>query len=51
MYSWLKLFENRLLRRIFGPKIEVGSNTDWRNLLNEEFYDSCLSENIISTNA
>ena len=38
----LRVFENRILRRIFGPKRD--KNGDWRRLHNEElhnFYRSC----------
>jgi PAS domain-containing protein len=40
-------FENRALRRIFGPKRDeiIGG---WRNLRNEELDDSCSSPNIIT---
>jgi hypothetical protein len=39
-------FENRVLRRIFGPKREevVG---DWRRLHNEELHNLYASQNII----
>jgi hypothetical protein len=40
------VFENRVLKRIFGPKIfEVTG--DWRKLYNEEFHILCSSPNII----
>ena len=32
----LKLFENRILRRIFGPK--KGANGEWRRLQNEKLH-------------
>jgi hypothetical protein len=32
----LKVFENRILRRIFGPKMD--ENGEWRRWHNEEFY-------------
>jgi uncharacterized membrane protein len=32
----LRVFENRVLRRIFGPKREVTGN--WRKLHNEELH-------------
>jgi hypothetical protein len=40
----LRVFENRVLRRIFGPKRE-GMAGDWRRLHNEEllnFHDSLI---------
>jgi hypothetical protein len=40
------VFENRLLRRIFGPKRNEASG-DWRRLYNEELYDLYCSPNII----
>jgi len=43
----LRVFEDRAVRRIFGPKREevVGG---WRRLHNEEFHDSYASPNFIS---
>jgi hypothetical protein len=42
----LRVFENRVLRRIFGPK--RGEMTgDWRKLLNEEHHNLYSSPNII----
>jgi hypothetical protein len=43
----LRVFENRVLRRIFGPKREevVGS---WRRLHNEELHNLYTSPNIIT---
>jgi hypothetical protein len=40
------MFENRVLRRIFGPKMEevVGG---WRRLHNEELHNLYASSNII----
>jgi len=32
------VFENRVLRRIFGPKRDKGTG-EWRKLHNEEFND------------
>ena len=34
--SRLRVFENRILRRIFGPKIDAKG--EWRRLHNEEFH-------------
>jgi hypothetical protein len=42
----LRVFENRVLRRIFGPKREEVKG-EWRKLHNEELYDLCCSSNII----
>jgi hypothetical protein len=39
------MFENRVLRRIFGPKRDKG-----RKLLNEELNDLCFSRNIVWVN-
>jgi hypothetical protein len=33
----LRVFENRILRRIFGPKRD--KNREWKRLLNEELED------------
>jgi hypothetical protein len=41
----LRLFENRLLRRIFGPKREEVTG-DWRRMHNEEFRNLYASPNI-----
>jgi hypothetical protein len=45
----LRVFENRVLRRIFGPKREkvVGG---WRRLHNEELHNLYISPNIIRVN-
>jgi hypothetical protein len=42
----LKVFENRVLRRIFGPKRDEATG-EWRRLHNEELYDLYSSLNII----
>jgi hypothetical protein len=36
--SRLRVFENRVLRRIFGPKRD-GVKGEWKNLYNEELND------------
>jgi hypothetical protein len=40
------VFENRVLRRIFGPKRDEATG-DWRKLHNEELNDRYSSPNII----
>ena len=40
----LRVIENRILRRIFGPK--GGVNGEWRSLLNNKFHSLCSSSNI-----
>jgi hypothetical protein len=40
------VFENRLLRRIFGPKRDEVTG-EWRKLLNEELHDLYSSLSII----
>jgi hypothetical protein len=42
----LRVFENRVLRRIFGPKRDEATG-DWRRLQNEELSDLSSSPNII----
>jgi hypothetical protein len=42
----LRLFENRVLRRIFGPKRDEETG-DWRKLHNEELHNLYSSPNII----
>jgi hypothetical protein len=40
------VFENRVLRRIFGPKRDEVTG-EWRQLLKEELRDLCSSPGII----
>jgi hypothetical protein len=42
----LREFENKVLRRIFGPK-RVEVTGDWRKLHNDEFHNLYSSPNII----
>jgi hypothetical protein len=42
----LRVFENRVLRRIFGPKRDEVT-CEWRRLQNEELYALYSSQNII----
>jgi hypothetical protein len=42
----LRVFENRVLRRIFGPKRDDVTG-DWRKLHNEELHNLYSSPNII----
>jgi hypothetical protein len=42
----LRVFENRVLRRIFGPK-RVEVTGEWRKLHNEELHDLYSSPSII----
>jgi hypothetical protein len=42
----LRVFENRVLRRIFGPERDEVTG-DWRKLHNEELHDLYSSQNII----
>jgi len=41
-----RVFENRVLRRIFGPKRDETTRA-WRKLLNEELNDLYSSPNIV----
>jgi hypothetical protein len=43
----LRVFENRVLRRIFGPKRDDVTG-DWRKLHNEELHNLYSSPNIIT---
>ena len=42
----LRVFENKVLRRIFGPKREKVTG-EWRKLHFEELHDLCSSTNVI----
>jgi hypothetical protein len=42
----VRVFENRMLRRIFGPKRDEVTG-EWRRLHNKELYDLYSSPNII----
>ena len=42
----LRVFENRVLRRLFGPKRDEVTG-EWRKLHNEELNDLCSSPNFI----
>jgi hypothetical protein len=42
----LRVFENRVLRRVFGPKRDEVTG-EWRRLHNEELYALCSSPNAI----
>ena len=46
---WLKVFENRVLRRIFGPKRDEVTG-EWRKIHNEELNDLYSSPDIIWMN-
>jgi hypothetical protein len=41
----LRVFENRVLRKIFGPKREEDGS--WRKLHNDEFHSQYSSQNIV----
>jgi hypothetical protein len=42
----MRVFENRVLRRIFGPKRDAVTR-EWRKLNNEELNDLYSSPNIV----
>jgi hypothetical protein len=44
----LKVFENRILRQIFGPKKD--ENGEWRRLRNEDLHSLYRSPNIVKSN-
>jgi hypothetical protein len=44
--TWTGVFENRVLRRIFGPKRDEVTG-GWRKLHNEQLHDLYSSSNII----
>jgi hypothetical protein len=44
--TWLRVLENRVLRKIFGPKRDEITE-EWRRLHNGELYSLYLSPNII----
>ena len=45
----LRVFENRVLRKIFGPRRDEVTG-EWRKLLNEELNDLYSSPNIVRVN-
>jgi hypothetical protein len=45
----MRAFENRVLRRTFGPK-RYEATGEWRRLHNEELYELYSSPNIIRVN-
>jgi PAS domain-containing protein len=47
MYSSIYIFENRVLRRIFGPKRDEVITGEWIKRHNEELRDLYSSSNIV----
>jgi len=45
----LRVFENKVLRRIFGPRTDEVTR-EWRKLHNEELNDLYSSPNIVQVN-
>ena len=45
----LRVFENRMIRRVFGPKRDEVTG-EWRRLHSEELYDLYLSNIIRGSN-
>jgi PAS domain-containing protein len=43
----LRVYENRMLKRMLGPKREEVAGGGWRRLCNEELYNLYVSQNII----
>jgi len=46
---WLRVLEDRVLRRIFGPKLDKVTG-EWRNLHNEELNNLYSSPNVVQVN-
>jgi len=44
--KWLRMFENRVLKKTFGPKRDEVAG-EWRKIHNEELYDLYSPQNII----
>ena len=42
---WMRVFKNRVLRKIFGPKRDEATRK-WRKLHNKELHGLCSSRNI-----